>query len=116
MRSDGTLPSLQCQFECTFFVSALVHAVYLKNHLYQKSLLQTPHEAWTGENPPLAHIRTFGALVMARKPGKRPAKADHHTAHGVLLGYGANTKHVCYFYQTMNCEKLSTYNTIDEAH
>jgi hypothetical protein len=65
----------------------LVHAVYLKNRLYHKALCMTPHEAWTGEKPSLAHLRTFGALVTARKPGKRPAKADSHTAHGVLLGY-----------------------------
>jgi hypothetical protein len=28
----------------------------------------TPREAWTGEKPSLAHLRTFGALVIARKP------------------------------------------------
>jgi hypothetical protein len=53
---------------------------------------------------------------MARKPGKRTAKADRHTAHGVLMGYGATTKHVRYFDQTTNNEKLSTHNTLDEAH
>jgi hypothetical protein len=76
----------------------------------------TPHEAWTGDKPSLAHLRTFGALVTARKPGKRPAKADRHTAHGVLLGYGSTPKHVRYFDQTMNREKLSTHHTIDKAH
>jgi hypothetical protein len=54
--------------------------------------------------------------VTERKPGKLPAKADHHVPHGVLLGYGATTKYVRYFYQTMNFEKLSTHHTIDEAH
>jgi hypothetical protein len=85
-----------------FWSSALVHAVYLKNRLYHKALCQTPHEAWAGEKPPLAHLLTFGALVVARKPGKRPAKADRHTDHGVLLGNGAATKHVRYFDQTTN--------------
>jgi hypothetical protein len=76
----------------------------------------TPHEAWTGEKMFLAHLRTFGALVTARKPGKRPAKADRHTDHGALLGYGSTPKHVRYFDQTTNREKLSTHHTIDEAH
>jgi hypothetical protein len=76
----------------------------------------TPHESWTGEKPSLAHLRTFGALVTARKPGKRPANVDRHTAHGVLLGYGSTPKHVRYFDQTTNREKLNTHHTIDEAH
>jgi hypothetical protein len=77
-----------------FWSAALVHAFYLKNRLYHKALCMTPHEAWTGDKPSLAHLCTFGALVTARKPGKRPAKADRHTAHGVLLGYGSTPKHV----------------------
>jgi hypothetical protein len=76
----------------------------------------TPHEAWTGDKPSLAHLRTFGALVAARKPGKQPAKADRHTAHGVLLRYGSTPKHGRYFDQTTNREKLSMHNMIDEAH
>jgi hypothetical protein len=99
-----------------FWSAALVHAVYLKNRLYHKALCTTPHEAWTGYKPCLAHLRSFGALVTAIKPGKRPAKADRHTSHGVLLGYGSTPKHVRYFYQTTNREKLSTHHTIDEAH
>jgi hypothetical protein len=53
---------------------------------------------------------------MARKPGKRPANADRHTAHGVLLGFGSSTKHVHYFDLTTNREKLSSHHVIDEAH
>jgi hypothetical protein len=99
-----------------FWSAALVHAVYLKNRLYHKALCMTPHKAWSGEIPSLAHLRTFGALVNARKPGKRPAKADRHTTHGVLLGYGSTPKHVRYFDQTTNQEKLSMHHTIYESH
>jgi hypothetical protein len=76
----------------------------------------TPHEAWTGETPSLAHLHTFGALVTAIKPGRRPAKADRHTDHGVLLGYGSTPKHVWYFDYTTDREKLSTHHTIYKAH
>jgi hypothetical protein len=99
-----------------FWSSALVHAFYLKNRLYHKALQQTQCKAWTGNKPPLAHLRTFGALVTARKPGKWPVKADRHTAHGILLGYGATPKHVRYFDLTKNHEKLSTYNIMYESH
>jgi hypothetical protein len=82
-----------------FWSAALVHAVYLKNRLYHKALCMTPQEASTGEKPSLAHLCTFGTLVTARKTGKRPAKADHHTDHGILIGYGSTHKYVD---QTMN--------------
>jgi hypothetical protein len=77
-----------------FWSTDLAHAVYLKNRLYHNALHHTPHEAWTGENPPLDHLRTFGTLVTARTPEKRPAKADRNNTHVLLLGYGATTKHV----------------------
>jgi hypothetical protein len=93
-----------------FWFAALVHAVYLENCLYHKALHATPYEACTWEKQAVDHLHTFGALVMARKPGKRPAKADHHTDHGFLLGYGH------YFDEMTNREKLSTHHTIDEAH
>jgi hypothetical protein len=83
--------------------------------MYHKALLQTPYEAWTDEKPP-DHIHNFGALVTARKPGKRPAKTDLHTDHGALLGYGAIPKHVRYFDQTPNRENLSIHHIIDETH
>jgi hypothetical protein len=77
-----------------FWSTALIHAVYLKNRLYHKAIEMTPYEGWTGIKPELDHLRTFGALVTACIPRKRPAKADRHTAHGVLLGFGSSTKHL----------------------
>jgi hypothetical protein len=77
-----------------FRSTTLIHAVYLNNRLYHKAIGKTPYEGWTGIKPDLDHLLTFGALVTARIPGKRPAKADRHTAHGVLLGFGSSTKHV----------------------
>jgi hypothetical protein len=99
-----------------FWSAILVHAVYLKNLTYHKALCMTLHKAWTDVKPALAHLHTFDDLIMARKPGKRPAKADRHTAHVVLLDVGATTKHVRYFDQTRNREKLSIHHTIYEAH
>jgi hypothetical protein len=74
--------------------ASLVHAVYLKNCLFHQTLHKTPYEEWTGVKRHLGHLNTFGALTTSRKPDKRPAKADQHTAHGVLLGFGSTPKHV----------------------
>jgi hypothetical protein len=95
---------------------ALIHAVYLKNRLYNKAIGKTPYEGWTGIKPELYHLQNFGALVTVRKPGKRPAKTDQHTAYGVLLGLGSSTKQVRYFDLTTNREKLSSHHFIDESH
>jgi hypothetical protein len=99
-----------------FWSAALIHTVYLENRLYHKSIGMTPYEGWTGIKSKLDHLRNFDALVTAHKPRKRPAKSDRHTAHGVLLGFGSFTKHVCYFDLTTNREKLSSHHVIDEAH
>jgi hypothetical protein len=99
-RANGTFGAMvRCLLYSTglhprFWSAVLVHAVYLKNRLYRKAFCMTPHEAWTGEKTFLAHLRTFGALVTARKLGKRPSKADRHTAHCDILGHESTPKHV----------------------
>jgi hypothetical protein len=99
-----------------FWSAALIHAVYLKNRLFHKAIGRTPYKGWTSIKTELDRLRTFGALVTARKPGKRPAKADRHTAHGVLLGSGSSTKHVRYFDLTTNCEKLNSHHVTGKSH
>jgi hypothetical protein len=99
-----------------FWSAALINTVYLKTSLYNKAIGMTPYEGWTGMNPELDHLRTFGALVTARKPGKRPAKADRHIAHGVLLRCGSSTKDVRYYDLTTNREKIISHHVIDKAH
>jgi hypothetical protein len=97
-RPKGTSGVMTCCLHCSaglsaiFWYDVLVYEVYLKNRMYHNALRQTLYEAWTGDKPPFAHIHNVGSLVIAHKPGKRPAKADHPTSHGILLGYGATPK------------------------
>jgi hypothetical protein len=81
-----------------FWSVALLHAVYLKNRLYHRSIKTTPIFAWTGLLPNLAHLRiSFGSLITARQPGKAHAKLDRHTATGIFTGYGSTTRHIKYY-------------------
>jgi hypothetical protein len=70
-RTNGTFGAMaRCLLYSTglstkFWSAALVHAVYLKNRLFHKALQKTPYEEWTGVKPPLGHLRTFGALLIA---------------------------------------------------
>jgi hypothetical protein len=107
---------IQCWPVRKIWSAALIHTVYLKNRLYHKAIGKTLYEGWTGIKPEVDHLRTFGALVAAHKPGKHPAKADQHTAHGVPLGFVSSTKHVRYCDLTMNREKLSSHHVIDKSH
>jgi len=65
-----------------FWSYALVHAVYLKNRLPHAALTTTPYEAYTRKRPSARHLRVFGCPVIAKNPGKRPAKLDIHTSAG----------------------------------
>jgi hypothetical protein len=96
--------------------AALRHAVYLKNRLWHSAINMTPFQAFTGTIPSLEHLWCFGSLITARKPGKRPAKADKHTPHGILIGCVTTAKHVLYPDSRTKREKTSSHHTIDEGH
>mmetsp|Transcript_1233 Transcript_1233/g.1891 ORF Transcript_1233/g.1891 Transcript_1233/m.1891 type:complete len:453 (+) Transcript_1233:2258-3616(+) len=94
---------------------ALTHAVYLKNRLPHRAIGKTPFEAWSGKKPNLSHLKIFGSPVIVRLRGPRPAKLDHHTTHGVFLGYPATDHNI--YYQDFKTKriKLATHVTFDEA-
>jgi hypothetical protein len=49
-----------------YWSSALIHAVHLKNRLWQPALNCTPYEAWNHTTPNLSHLHVFGSLVTPR--------------------------------------------------
>lgn len=76
-----------------FWAEALSTAVYLRNRSPTKSVNgMTPFEAWTGEKPNVAHLRTFGCTVYVHIPKDERKKLDMKTKKCVLLGYGTETK------------------------
>ena len=48
---------------------------------------ETPHEAWTGKQPSLKHIKTFGSPVIAKETGTRATKVDPNAFDGIFLRY-----------------------------
>ena len=76
-----------------FWAEALSTAVYLRNRSPTKSVNRmTPFEAWMGEKPNVAHLRTFGCAVYAHVPKDERKKLDMKTRKCVLLGYGTEIK------------------------
>ncbi len=94
---------------------ALVHAAYIKNRLPHRTTNQTPYLAWSGNKPSLKHLRIFGCPVIVRLPGPRPAKLEHHTAHGIFLGYTATDHNVYYQDYKTKRVKIATHVKFDEA-
>jgi len=94
---------------------ALIHAVYLKNWLPHRALGQTPFQAYTGHKPNLKKLWLFGCPVIARLPGKRPAKLGTHAAMGFFLGYTGTDNNVYYQDHLTKRIKISTHVTFDEA-
>jgi len=99
-----------------FWSDALVHAEYLKNRLWHSALGTTPYEAFTGTQPDLTRLRTFGSLIKARVAGEHAAKLDKHTFHGVFLGYTATNSNIRYYDLKSKRIKTAYHADYDEAH
>ena len=97
---------------------AMTHAVYLKNRLPHAAhdFKKTPFECLTGLKPDLSNLKVWGCKLLARKPGKRPAKLDKHTAEGIFLNYTATSKNVVYLDLHTGQEKIASNVVFDEAN
>ena len=48
---------------------------------------KTPHEAWTGSNPSVSHLRVFGSMCFRHVPEQLRKKLDDQSEVMVLIGY-----------------------------
>ena len=99
-----------------YWSHALTHAVYIKNRILHSTINMTPYQAFTGRKPDLSDLRIFGSRVFARKPGKRPAKMDHHTSKGVFLTTTATSGNVNFIDDATGLIMTGTHVMFDEAH
>ena len=99
-----------------YWSHALVQAVYIKNRIPHTALNMSPFQAFTGRKPDLSNLRIFGSRVFARKPGKRPAKLDHHTSKGIFLSHTATSGNVNFIDDATGLIMNGTHVMFDEAH
>ena len=76
----------------------------------------TPYQALTGTTSNLSNLRTFGCRIYAKRPGKRPAKLDHHTSNEIFLGYTSSMQNVYYIDNVTHTVKIGVHAMFDEAH
>ena len=92
---------------------ALLYAVYLKNRTPHQAIQTTPYQAYTGKRPDITALRIFGSPVVARLPGRHPAKLDAHTTSGIFLGFTATEKNAYYRDNVSGKIKVATHITFD---
>jgi hypothetical protein len=52
-----------------YWLSTLLHAVYLHNHLVHPATKHTPFKGFIGVKPDLAALRVFGSQVCVKRTG-----------------------------------------------
>jgi transposase InsO family protein len=76
---------------------AVNYAAYLRNRVATRALEgKTPHEAWTGQKPDVAHLREFGSSVWIKIEtdiGKLSPRATKH----IFVGFEDGSKAVKYY-------------------
>ena len=72
-----------------YWAEAAKYATHILNRTPTRALDRdiTPHEAYTGIKPSVAHIRPFGCKAYVHIPAKKRAKFDAKSLECVLLGY-----------------------------
>ena len=96
---------------------AVRYAAYIRNRCYSSRLGKTPHEVYTGKQPNVNKMVSFGSKCFAYQEHKR--KLDDRCREGIFLGFDNRSpaylvyhkdQNVIYRYRTVNFSKpaLST--------
>jgi hypothetical protein len=98
-----------------FWLTALLHSVYLNNRLVHSATNKTPDEGWHSRWPNVAYLKTFGLRVCVKVSGTRHCKLDHHDFTGIFLGYTATDQNIMYLDLTSGIIKSCHHAIFDEA-
>ena len=98
-----------------YWLSALIHAVYLHNWLVHSVTRKTPFEAYFKVKPDLLCLKTFGSRVCVKRSGNRRSKLDRHDFKGIFLGYTATDQNIIYLDLESSRVKTSHHAQFDEA-
>uniref|UniRef100_A0A1Y1MYL6 Retrovirus-related Pol polyprotein from transposon TNT 1-94 n=1 Tax=Photinus pyralis TaxID=7054 RepID=A0A1Y1MYL6_PHOPY len=75
-----------------FWGDAVNTAVYILNRTPNSQTCgKTPYQLWTGKQPHLNHIRTFGCEAFTHIPKEKRTKLDRKSKKLMLVGYDGNS-------------------------
>jgi hypothetical protein len=76
-----------------FWAEVVSTAVYLLNRTYSTEGAHiTPHEAYFGHKPTMAHLRVFGSIAYVHIPDEKRKKLDSKSEKCILIGYSQEQK------------------------
>ena len=77
---------------------AILHAAYIRNRCYTKTLSITPYEIWFKRKPNISHLREFGAPVWVLLQGqKQQRKMLPKSKQHYYVGYEDGPKAIKYY-------------------
>ncbi|CDO76034.1 hypothetical protein BN946_scf184818.g2 [Trametes cinnabarina] len=78
----------------TYWGEACLYAIHIINRTPSRALGDdiTPHEAFTGNKPSVAHIRPFGCKAFVHIPDEKRQKLDPKSLECVLVGWSASKR------------------------
>ena len=84
--SEGNLPLM-------YWCFTVIYAAYILNRSPTHTLIsKTPHEAYTGNKPSLAHLWIFGCKAYVHVPQEKCQKLDKKMLECAYLGYSEHKK------------------------
>jgi hypothetical protein len=98
-----------------YWSSALIHPVYLQNHLVTTSTQRTPFEGFYGHKPDLSGLKTFGSWVCVKRTGHRRSKLGCHNFSGIFIGYTEFDHNIAYIDVGLGLVKTGHHAQFDEA-
>jgi hypothetical protein len=98
-----------------FWSAALLHSVYLHNHLEHRETKKTPFKGYYRCKLDLSSMKLFGAHVCVKRTGNRWGKLDHHEFTVVFLGYAAMDQNIIYLDLDSGIVKTSHHAQFNEA-
>jgi hypothetical protein len=98
-----------------YWLSALLHAVYLHNQLVHEMTKRTPFEGFYQLKPNLSHLKVFGSCVCVKCKGKHCGKLDQHNFKGVFLGITSTNHNIVYIDLNSGLVKTLHHTQFDEA-
>ena len=69
------------------WTEAVCTAVYLLNRSSTEGARITPHQAYFGRKPNMAHLRVFGSIAYVHIPDEKRKKLDPKSEKCVFVGY-----------------------------
>jgi len=77
---------------------AILHAIYLRNRVYHKSIDVTPYQIWNNRRPNIQHLREFGAPVWVLLQGKdKLPKLQPRSKQRYYVGCEDGSKSILYY-------------------